>query len=52
MKLPEHIQLELIAKEIDNGINIHPVPVSLWNRAKELTEGVDVDLDAPLEDDE
>jgi len=52
MSLPENIQLELLAKEIDNGINIHPVPVSLWNRAKELTKGVEVDLDSPLEDDE
>lgn len=52
MKLPENIQLDLIAKEIDNGINVHPVPVSFWNEVKELTKGVEVDLDAPLEDDE
>ena len=52
MRLPERIQLDLIAKEIDNGINVHPVPVSFWDVVKELTEGVEVDLDVPLEDDE
>lgn len=52
MSLPENIQLDLIAREIDNSINIHSVPVSLWNEIKELTKGVEVDLDSPIKDDE
>jgi len=52
MSLPEHIHLDLIAREIDVSINVHPVPVSFWNEIKELTKGVEVDLDSPIEDDE
>lgn len=31
--------------------NIHPVPALFWESIKELTAGVNVDLDAPLTDD-
>ena len=35
----------------NNPQNIQPVPVTFWERAKALTAGVEVDLDAPLTDD-
>lgn len=35
----------------NNPQNIQPVPVMFWERAKALTAGVEVDLDAPLTDD-
>lgn len=34
-----------------NPQNIHPVPAVFWERAKALTAGVEVDLDAPITDD-
>lgn len=34
-----------------NPQHIQPVPMDLWARAKELTAGIEVDLDAPLTDD-
>ncbi|MEQ4924422.1 type II toxin-antitoxin system PrlF family antitoxin [Proteus hauseri] len=43
--------LSFLQKDMEkNPQHIKPVPTALWEEVKELTAGVDVDLDAPLID--
>ena len=45
--------LKFLAKDMkENPEHIQAISPDLVNRAKSLTEGVDIDLDAPLEDEE
>ncbi|UYE98900.1 type II toxin-antitoxin system [Xanthomonas phage XbC2] len=53
MKSTEEQFLNLLSKDIDeHPENLVPVSTEMWNSIKELTAGVEVDLDSPIEDDE
>ena len=53
MKNTEEQFLDLLSKDIDeHPENLVPVSTEMWNHIKELTAGVEVDLDSPIEDDE
>lgn len=43
--------LDFLSKDIDeHPENLVPVSTEMWNHIKELTAGVEVDLDSPIED--
>lgn len=45
--------LEFLAKDIEeHPENVQPVSKELWEHAKQLVQGVEVNLDEPLEDDD
>jgi antitoxin PrlF len=45
--------LNIISKDIDeHPENLVPVSNEMWNHIKELTDGVEVNLDNPIEDDD
>lgn len=45
--------LSFLAQDIEkNPTHIHPITSDLYNRAKSLVAGIDVDLDAPLSDED
>jgi hypothetical protein len=46
----ECVMLDILDKDIREG-RVQPIPQSLLDRARELTEGIEVDLDEPLEGD-
>lgn len=49
----EKYVLKFLSKDIENNPeNNQPVPKDLWEHAKQLVKGVDVNLDEPLKDDE
>lgn len=53
MKSTEEQFLDLLSKDIDEQPeNLVPVSTEMWNHIKELTAGVEVDLDKPIEDDD
>lgn len=52
MKSTEEQFLDFLSKDIDERPeNLVLVSTEMWNRIKELTDGVEVDLDSPIEDD-
>lgn len=45
--------LDFLSKDIDeHPENVHPVSKELWEHSKQLVQGVEVNLDEPLEDDD
>lgn len=53
MKSTEEQFLDFLSNDIDeHPENLVPVSTEMWNSIKELTDGVEVDLDSPIEDDE
>lgn len=45
--------LSFLAQDIENNpTHIHPITSELFNRAQFLVAGIDVDLDAPLSDED
>ena len=53
MKSTEEQFLKFLAKDIDeHPEKLHPVSKELWEHAKQLVQGVEVNLDELLEDDD
>lgn len=53
MKSTKEQFLDFLSRDIDeHPENVHPVSKELWEHAKQLVQGVEVNLDEPLEDDD
>ncbi|AFC21914.1 hypothetical protein GAP32_457 [Cronobacter phage vB_CsaM_GAP32] len=53
MKSTEEQFLDFLSKDTDeHPENVHPVSKELWGHVKQLVQGVEVDLDEPLEDED